>query len=81
MLLNILDAIILTFITVLMFISPHLQTTTAWWVYVAYYAAGVYIGTMAILLIVKIPAMIYKKHIDKKAEQKNKAEPRFHDMR
>lgn len=74
MLLDILDAIITTFITVLMFISPHLQTSPAWWVYVAYYAAGVYIGIMAILLIIKIPAMIYKKYVDKKAEQENKAE-------
>ena len=57
--LSLLDAVLSLLSAVLLFISPSLQTQQIWWLSLLYYLAGAFVSLIAIIMVVKIVAIIY----------------------
>ena len=57
--LSLLDAVLSLLSAVLLFISPSLQTQQIWWLSLLYYLAGAFVSLIAIIMVVKIIAIIY----------------------
>lgn len=59
LLLSLIDAILSLLSAVLLFISPSMQTQQIWWLSLLYYLAGAFVSLVAIIMVVKIVAIIY----------------------
>lgn len=57
--LSLLDAVLSLLSAVLLFISPSMQSQEIWWLSLLYYLAGAFVSLVAIIMVVKIVAIIY----------------------
>lgn len=57
--LSLLDAVLSLLSAVLLFISPSMQAQQIWWLSLLYYLAGAFVSLIAIIMVVKIVAIIY----------------------
>lgn len=57
--LSLLDAVLSLLSAVLLFISPSMQAQQIWWLSLLYYIAGAFVSLIAIIMVVKIVAIIY----------------------
>lgn len=57
--LSLLDAVLSLLSAVLLFISPSMQAQQIWWLSLLYYLAGAFVSLVAIIMVVKIVAIIY----------------------